>query len=492
MNRVLGIATTGLALGLVAAVTVPALAESFDPEPPPPPDPFAQILTAMQRDLGMDPRQARVRIDTERRATDVELRLRHELGSGYAGAWLAADHRLTVAVTSPEQAERVRATGAEPRIVKRSAAALRAAKSRLDAAADRGADDVVGWHVDVSNNAVVVLTRGDAADARSFATQAGVDADTVRVETTSGDRPRLYADVRGGDGLVVSGGRCSVGLAVEGGFITAGHCGTVGEPVRDANDRPLGTIASSAFPGDDYAYVRAAAGVTAAASVNDHSGGSVAVLGSAEAPVGASVCRSGATTGWRCGVILAKNATANYAEGKVSGLTRTDACAEPGDSGGPWMSGQQAQGLTSGGSGNCADGGVTYFQPANEALAAYGLTLSTQLDSSLPEPGDACAGLAKTGTVTVAPGVNAYQPNATYHISRVGGEHRGCADGPAGTQVSLALEQWTGKKWITVASAEDGDDDQRLRHMGTPGYYRYRIAASGGDPGQVAVGYQAP
>ncbi|MGH3313685.1 MAG: trypsin-like serine protease, partial [Streptomyces sp.] len=64
-------------------------------------------------------------------------------------------------------------------------------------------------------------------------------------------------------------------------------------------------------------------------------------------------------------------------EGTVRGLTRSSVCAEPGDSGGSFISGSQAQGTTSGGSGDCSYGGNTYYQPVNEALSAYGLTLST-------------------------------------------------------------------------------------------------------------------
>nr|WP_289017620.1 trypsin-like serine protease [uncultured Aeromicrobium sp.] len=67
----------------------------------------------------------------------------------------------------------------------------------------------------------------------------------------------------------------------------------------------------------------------------------------------------------------------NYAQGSVYGLIRTSVCAEPGDSGGSAITGNQAQGVTSGGSGNCSSGGTTYFQPVNEILSAYGLTLKT-------------------------------------------------------------------------------------------------------------------
>ena len=97
----------------------------------------------------------------------------------------------------------------------------------------------------------------------------------------------------------------------------------------------------------------------------------------ADAAVGASVCRSGSTTGWHCGTIQARDASVTYSQGTVSGLIRTNVCAEPGDSGGSFIAGTQAQGVTSGGSGNCSSGGTTYFQPVNEILSAYGLTLTT-------------------------------------------------------------------------------------------------------------------
>lgn len=58
-------------------------------------------------------------------------------------------------------------------------------------------------------------------------------------------------------------------------------------------------------------------------------------------------------------------------------MTRTTACAEPGDSGGAYISGDRAQGVTSGGSGNRTTGGTTYYQPVDEILSAYGLTLVT-------------------------------------------------------------------------------------------------------------------
>ena len=62
---------------------------------------------------------------------------------------------------------------------------------------------------------------------------------------------------------------------------------------------------------------------------------------------------------------------------RSSGLSRSNACAEPGDSGGSWISGNQAQGVTSGGTGNCTSGGTMWFQPVNPILQRYGLSLTT-------------------------------------------------------------------------------------------------------------------
>src|SRR5690606_21286178 len=99
------------------------------------------------------------------------------------------------------------------------------------------------------------------------------------------------------------------------------------------------------------------------------------ITGARNAVVGETVYRSGSTTGLRSGRVLSLNATVNYPQGTVSGLIRTNVCAEPGDSGGSLFAGTSALGLTSGGSGNCRTGGTTYFQPVTEALAAYGVSV---------------------------------------------------------------------------------------------------------------------
>ena len=101
------------------------------------------------------------------------------------------------------------------------------------------------------------------------------------------------------------------------------------------------------------------------------------INGPGNAYIGQAVCRSGSTTGVRCGTVTGLNQTVNYATGVIYGLIRTNICAEPGDSGGPLYVAATGTilGILSGGTGNCTAGGTTYYQPIAEVLAAYGLTL---------------------------------------------------------------------------------------------------------------------
>lgn len=338
------------------------------------------VVAAMGRDLGYAPEQVAPRLAKEAAGGRLEHRVRVETGTAFAGAWLDADAELVVAVTDEAAARTARAAGAKATVVRWSEQRLAEVKRGLDARRT-APDAVTGWYVDgASNSVVVTATTPDAADVRAFAGT----APQVRI-TRAAAKPRVLHDVRGGDAYYFNGGsRCSIGFAVQGGFVTAGHCGTAGTATSGFNQVAQGAVERSDFPGDDMGWVRTNANWTPRPLVNNWAGGTVAVRGSAEAAVGASVCRSGSTTGWRCGTILAKNETVNYREGSVQGLTRSNACAEPGDSGGAWLTGDQAQGVTSGGSGNCTSGGTMYFQPVNEILQRYGLTLAVDTPPQPP------------------------------------------------------------------------------------------------------------
>jgi streptogrisin C len=374
--KALGVAAaTLIAVGVLpvdsfaADKPAPAVVPRFDMAP--------GMVAAMRRDLGLTDDQLAARLATEAAAPVVEKRLRAKLGQAYAGAWIPAGaRRLTVAVTDPAAAAVVRAEGADSKVVARGAEDLAAARQRLDRNAAKAGSPVRGWYVDVAANRLVVTAKpGGTAAARAFARDSGAGEVTV---VTAAEAPTPMYDIRGGDQYVINGNTlCSIGFAVAGGFVSAGHCGGVNSPTLGYNNVSQGTFAGSSFPGNDYSWIRTNGNWTPQPWVNNYAGGNVVVAGSQDAAVGSSVCRSGRTTGWRCGTILGRDETIVYAQGAVSGLSRSNACAEPGDSGGSWISGNQAQGVTSGGTGNCSSGGTMWFQPVNEILGTYGLSLTT-------------------------------------------------------------------------------------------------------------------
>ncbi|MFF0744921.1 S1 family peptidase [Streptomyces sp. NPDC004111] len=338
------------------------------------------LIAAMQRDLGLTAAQARARLDAETTARATEPRARAAAGAGYAGAWFdTATHRLTVAVADAARADAVRATGATVRTVTHSARTLATAHRAIDAL--KAPVAVTSWGVDPRANSVVVKVVAKEARTpavRAFLAAARAAGPVQVQETTAAARP-LAAGTVGGDPFYTGNVRCSIGFSVHGGFVTAGHCGGAGQSVRGWDNSAIGSIQASSFPGDDMAWVNVGNGwwttpvVLGWGTIPDR-----LVRGSGVAPIGTSVCRSGSTSHWHCGQMSAYNETVNYSDGRtVYGLTRTSVCAEPGDSGGSFISGDQAQGVTSGGYGNCSSGGETWFQPVNEILARYGLSLVT-------------------------------------------------------------------------------------------------------------------
>jgi streptogrisin C len=340
----------------------------------------SEMLDALQRDFGITRAEAVDRLASEHVAAETAQRLEQQLGSSFGGAWLTDGQRLAVGVTDAAAAAQVRAAGAVPEMVSHNSAQLESAMSVLDRVDAPSASAVSSWYVDIRANTVVVQARPSGEDAAAeFVAASGVDPAMVRIEVST-EAPTTMYNLIGGDAYYMSsGGRCSIGFSVlPRGYVTAGHCGTVGTTTRGYNHVQQGTFQRSNFPGADAAYVATNTSWTVRPWVRYSSSQVYVVRGSQEAAIGATVCRSGSTTGWRCGSITHKNQTVNYPQGTVYGLTRTTACAEPGDSGGSFVAANgQAQGVTSGGSGNCTWGGVTYYQPLNPMLSAYGLSLVT-------------------------------------------------------------------------------------------------------------------
>ncbi|MDN3353621.1 S1 family peptidase [Actinomadura sp. DC4] len=314
--------------------------------------------------------------------------LAKRLGARSAGSYLdPATGRLVVTVTDGTDAQSVRAAGATPRLVDRSGADLEKAKAKLDRSARIPG---TAWAVDPATDQVVISTDRSVKGARltklkAVAGKLGPAARIVplkgRLGTLDGptmlDGTAIYAGASGGTA------RCSLGFNVFNGarhfFITAGHC-THLSATWFANQGLTSRLGSNTGhanvfgAGGDYGVVEYDTG-------GIHVWGTVAgtrqfISGSGDPFVGESVQRSGSTTGVRGGTVTALNVTVTYSSGEtVNGLTQTTACAEPGDSGGPFYSGGTGLGMLSGGSGNCSVGGTTFFQPVAPVLRDFAFTL---------------------------------------------------------------------------------------------------------------------
>lgn len=505
-SRLCALATASLTLiaGLALALTAgPAVTTTAATAPGPDDDrPGAvqyapSLLRAMERELGMSRGRAvdRLRFQTEAsaRASQAAKTL-----DSYAGSWLdpSADV-LYVAVSNARERSSVEKFGATAVVVERPLEELEELQETLDVSLAAADVAVTATYVDPTTNVLVVgVVEGEERAAVEVAAQAGVPGDAVEVVVE--EAPRTFVDVVGGNAYYINGtSRCSVGFTVGDGFLTAGHCGATGATTTN----PSGTFVGSSFPGDDYAYVRTASGNPLLASVNSYSGSTVGVSGSTPAPVGAAVCRSGSTTGWHCGVIRAYDATVNYPQGSVGGLIRTDVCAERGDSGGSLLAGNQAQGVTSGGSGSCSTGGTTYFQPVNEILGRYDLTLRTSGDggattSPTPSPSPSptptstpvgCSGYQHTATSSLASGKSL----ATSSFSAVAGQHAGCLDGPSGVDFDLYLQRSSSGRWRTVAQGITASADELVSYTGPSGTYRWLVRSYSGS-GSLTLEWNRP
>ncbi|MBI0315953.1 MULTISPECIES: trypsin-like serine protease [Streptomyces violaceusniger group] len=307
-----------------------------------------------------------------RTARRTRRRGRFELIAAVSGLFVTA----ALATVGTSAAASSASTATSP-----SASTSRSASTSLSGAASAVESlDVPGtaWTVDERTGTLRVLVGSTVRDADLARIDRTAErfGGAVAVERLGGPLRTLLS---GGDGIYSSTGvRCSAGVNVQSGatyyFVTAGHCadGNATWYTGSGTTTPVGPTTGTSFPGNDYGVVR----YTNTAVPHPGTVGTVDITGTATAHIGQQVCRRGATTGVQCGVVTALNATVNYGGGDiVYGLIQTNICAEPGDSGGPLYAGDKIIGILSGGSGDCASGGTTYYQPIQEALSAYGLTV---------------------------------------------------------------------------------------------------------------------
>ncbi|MFE0188081.1 S1 family peptidase [Streptomyces sp. NPDC058989] len=361
------------------------------------------MVAALAHSLGVSKDAAAARLDDQAAQQRTLTALRRS-GVVTDGAYFTRDGNLTVNVHSAAAAAQVRESGLAARVPQRGERALDRIKASLDAKALRNAPDgVSSWSVDLRRDTVTVhVTPGlTSAAAKSFLKAATSHGSAVRVVR---DGPRLVpqAVVYPGSRMTWSNSDgswlCSVGYGAHDSsgrqyLVSAGHC------VADLTDlyhnnahfaKGVSSRFSEGHQSVDMGVARVDSDDSIATQVGTWGhGASVAVKGSRRAASGASLCKSGQTTGWTCGAVGSYNVTVTYSGENggpntvVTGLASSSVCTQGGDSGGAYISGNQAQGMTSGGpSGQQCTGGTnstgsSYFQPLDDALSYYGLTLNT-------------------------------------------------------------------------------------------------------------------
>jgi hypothetical protein len=375
-TRIFGaLLTAGAAVGAVFLAPSATAAPQYD----------SAMVEALAVELGTTPSQAAARLDQQQRLTGKLATLQAE-GVSTDGAYFDRTGALIVATSSPDK---VKSAGLTPRAAVRGERALNQLSAEVERAIGAEVTQVQSWGPDLERDQVVVTVEPSASDALvtrlSALNGVAVERGAARVVPQADVVPGRIMDL-------VPGTNCSLGFTgTRNGakvMLTAGHCVEGNPDVLDANGTHIGKGAGTRFPSVDMGIMNIDAEDTPRGYVDTRNGSTVAIRGMSKAPVGTAICKAGNTTGWTCGKITHYNQSVRYSSESVTttGLARATVCTEGGDSGGAYISGNTAQGMTSGGPGNAecgfnqganATGFYSFYQPVVDAANFYGVTLTT-------------------------------------------------------------------------------------------------------------------
>ncbi|WP_157169397.1 S1 family peptidase [Streptomyces typhae] len=396
-SRKFGIAAAGVVLSATAVLGTQTVAQAQDSVSAPRYQP--EMVRALAASLGVSEAAAIDRLDRQDAQQDRLDGLRKR-GIADDGAFFDAAGNLTVNAADAADAARIEKAGLDARSSARGQDELDKVKAELDAAArERTPSGVTAWSVDLAADKVVVkVNNSRGAGAKAFLAEAAKHGSAVKVVRNQ-EKLQPQAAIYPGSKMTINSGSgyCSVGYGArdQSGrqyLVTAGHCVANLPTLRyDGTAFAKGTKTRYALGtrSVDMGIATINSGHSITTSVGTWGqAGTVAVKGSSRASSGAALCKSGATTGWTCGKVSSYNNTVTYTDPNggpdtvVSGLASSSVCTEGGDSGGAYISGNQAQGMTSGGPiGQQCSGvnsrGSSYFQPLDDTLRYYGLTLNT-------------------------------------------------------------------------------------------------------------------
>jgi len=388
-------------------------------------------LAEVMRLYGIDESAAIERLAKEVDAADLYRKLEEDEVPGYAGSWFDGESlKLVAATNDPESLPLLTKAGATPKQVEHSLADLQRAKASIQDLSRLAYPPLASksLYIDIPRNRVVqTVAPGAAARARSLVATSPLTARLVTV-TEDDETPVLSGDVRGADGtrnysFFLTNPEyhwpCSIAASIVEGYLTAGHCGATGNEMRTPGNDLLGVVQESTYFSSNYRFDRGwvdtASGWTPTPTINGYSDGTLTVAakwaGKNEAPVGATVCRYGQTSGGpHCGTVYAKDLDVDFGPSGypdvLLGLTQLNgSCTEAGDSGGTHVfTGGQVQGVNIGGSPTgCPGGGSNYalFLPVTGTLSYFGKTMLTAHGASIPSLTDhLCPDMGDSGQGT--------------------------------------------------------------------------------------------
>jgi hypothetical protein len=375
------VAATGSA-GPATAAPQPAAPVQLSPSALPP-----ELVAAIRRDLRMSPKEYLDRAAKAQQLAAYARRFHAQHPTEYAGAWIAADGKPTIAVTNPSAAEVVAADGYSTKMAAVSADgldnALTGLRNWVTSLPPALANQIGSLGVDLLNNQLVLTIAntpvGQVLDLPTLIAKVEVvlapggggpiiphpmGGDTYLSAPRTLDLPQQVITVCSfgfnavdahGQALSISAGHCDPNLD------GPGHSAPVYVPnIHDLAHSPqAGSFARSSLgtaSGLDYSLIalnpRAVRAGMDQPRVRGAYGTTVTLTGTADPVVGAPVCKSGQTSAFTCGFVTADDVETQLMtdDGKnrtVRGFS-TNTCTLSGDSGGPIITGTLALGITSG------------------------------------------------------------------------------------------------------------------------------------------------
>ncbi|KZB82965.1 S1 family peptidase [Amycolatopsis regifaucium] len=370
----------------IGAIAVPAAAAPTQPSTA-----YDQtMLETLAATLRISPLQAAQKLDHEKNLISSLENIRAR-GLRTDGAFFDDAGALVVNAADAGSAQALRSAGLTPRTAVRGEKALDALSARVGDVIGAAVTQVQSWGPELAADQVVVTVApgADRALVRRLSALSGV---TVRTGIANGNTTQ--ADVIPGQIMDLDPGtNCSLGFPGttsdgDNVLLTAGHCVEGNPDILNRDGVHIGRGVATEFPSADMGLMDIDDEDTGRGYVDTRKGTTVRITGSSKAPVGTTLCKAGNTTGWTCGKITAYNQTVRYSGESVAtkGLAKSTVCTEGGDSGGAYIAGNTAQGMTSGGpddghdcgynQGSNATGSYSYYQPVVDAAYNYGVTLT--------------------------------------------------------------------------------------------------------------------